>query len=209
MMAAEKRWYSPEEYLEFDHNSEWKHEYVNGEIYAMSGGSPEHSAICVNITSWLHPRLRGGRCSVYGSDLRVKSEATGLYTYPDATVICGEPRIEAVGRVKSLLNPTLVVEVLSESTEAYDRGAKFEHYRLFDSLQEVVLVAQDRPRVERYTRQGTSSTWLMEEAVSLDDAIRLESLGLEIPLREIYLGIEFPPEQTDRRSPVRKDGKRG
>jgi Uma2 family endonuclease len=140
------------EYLEIERTAEWKSEFFNGEMFAMAGATPEHVLIAGNVAAELRLQLRGRPCRVYPVDLRVKVSDTGLYTYPDVVVVCGEPRFDEL-RGDTLLNPTLIVEVLSSSTEAYDRGDKFAHYRRLDSLQEYVLVAQDRCRIERFLRQ--------------------------------------------------------
>src|SRR5712692_10164216 len=131
---------TPEEYLARERDAEHKSEYFDGEIFAMAGGSPQHSAIIFNVNGLLFPQLRGGPCRGFNSDMRVKVSETGLYTYPDLVVLCGEPQFDDEHQ-DTLLNPTLIVEVLSPTTKAYARGDKFSHYRWLESLQEYLLVA--------------------------------------------------------------------
>jgi Uma2 family endonuclease len=184
--AAPTTRYTAEQYLSLERKAEFKSEYYNGFITAMSGASREHNLIAVNVAGELRSQLRNRPCEVYGSDMRILVSQTGLYTYPDAVVVCGEPRFQD-DEVDTLLNPTLIVEVLSPSTESYDRGAKFAHYRRLASLQEYVLVAQDEVRVERYTRKGDE--WLLTEFTRPDDSLRLASIDCEFPLSEIYAKV--------------------
>jgi len=183
---------SPEEYLARERESEIRHEYFRGEMFAMSGGTRPHSLIVGNLRAELRAALRR-RCEVHGGEMRIKVSSTGLYTYPDASVICGEPRLED-GRQDTLLNPIVVMEVLSPSTEAYDRGDKFGHYRKIETLREYVLVSQDRALVERFVRQGDA--WLLTEFDGLEASLRLDSIGCEIPLQSIYELVEFPLRAT-------------
>lgn len=148
----------------------------------MSGASAEHNDIVWNLASSLHAQLRGRPCRASIADMRLQVSATGLYTYPDIVVVCGERRFT---EPDTLLNPTLIVEVLSPSTEAYDRGKKFGHYRTIETLQEVVLVAQDRVNVERFSRQPEGA-WLLSEAKRLDDRLALPSIGCELLLADVY-----------------------
>src|SRR5262249_44191428 len=159
----------------------------DGELFAMAGGSEEHSLIAVNVCIELGLQLREHPCKVYNSDLRVQVAEEGPYTYPDVTVVCGEARF-ADAEVDTLLNPTVIVEVLSPTTEAWDRSGKFEQYQQMASLQEYVLIAQDRPRVERYARQGEGE-WLLTVASGLEGVIALPSIGCELALREVYRKI--------------------
>src|SRR3989442_7543846 len=149
---------NPGQYLTLDRRAEFRSEYVDGDMVAMSGGSREHNLIVTNLVRELSFQLKGRPCEVYPSNMRVKVSATGLYTYPDVVVVCGEPKFEDEN-VDTLINPTLIAEVLSDSTEAYDRGAKFGHYRKVDSLTEYLLVAQKEPRIEQYVRQA-AGPWL-------------------------------------------------
>jgi Uma2 family endonuclease len=188
--------YTPDQYLELERASATRHEFVNGQIHAMAGASEAHNIIVLNIGSELRARLRGRGCRAYVSDMRVKVPATELYTYPDITALCEHPRLEDE-HLDTLLNPAVIIEVLSPSTEAYDRGAKFGHYRRIDSLREYVLVSQGAMRVERYVRHGED--WLFTEIGGAGEILRIESLACEIPLREIYDGVELSP--TDARQP--------
>src|SRR3989442_15220798 len=149
---------SPQEYLRLERQAAYKSEYVHGQIFAMGGASRKHNLVGGNIFGELRQQLKGRLCEAYMSDMRVKVTATGLYTYPDVVVVCGEPKFEDEN-VDTLINPTLIAEVLSDSTEAYDRGAKFGHYRKVDSLTEYLLVAQKEPRIEQYVRQA-AGPWL-------------------------------------------------
>lgn len=188
MTAATKPYYTPEQYLQLERQAEYKSEYYDGEIFAMAGGSPEHSLVAANVTRELGQQLLEKPCRVYNSDLRVHTSET-LYTYPDVTVVCGEPQFSDENG-DTLLNPTVIVEVLSPTTEAWDRGGKFEQYRQRESLQEYVLVAQDRPHVERFTRQSNGQ-WLLSEVNGLESAIGLPTIGCELALALVYHNVEF------------------
>ena len=182
-LPATVRRHTAEEYLALERAAEFKSEYIDGEIVARSGANRAHSLIATNLTGFLSQALRHGPCEAYGSDMRVKVADTDLYTYPDVTVVCAEPAFEDA-MIDTLVNPTVIVEILSPSTEAYDRGEKFSRYRRLPSLQEYVLVAQDRPRVERYARRGHE--WVLAEASGLDATVELTSLGCTLALAEVY-----------------------
>jgi Uma2 family endonuclease len=175
---------SPEEYLRLERQAEYKSEYVNGEIFAMTGASRKHNLVAGNTFGELRQQLKGRQCQAYVSDMRVKVTATGLYTYPDVVVVCGEPSFED-GYVDTLLNPTLLVEVLSPSTERYDRIAKSSYYRTLESLAEHLLVAQDEVRLEQYVKQPNGQ-WLLFECTSLDNVVELASIGCSLNLRDVY-----------------------
>ena len=181
-MAEPQRKMTAEEYLAFERQSEERHEFLAGEIFAMSGASAEHNDIVWNIASSFHAQLRDRPCRASIADMRLQVSATGLYTYPDIVVVCGERQF---AEPDTLLNPTLIVEVLSPSTEAYDRGKKFGHYRTIETLQEMVLVAQDRIIVERFARRP-GGAWLLSEARRLEDQISLPSIGCELALAAVY-----------------------
>jgi Uma2 family endonuclease len=180
------------EYLAFDRASDVKHEYYRGEIFAMSGASRKHNVISGNTYASLHAQLRGRPCEKYQAEMRVRVARTRLYTYPDITVVCGEPHF-ADNEFDTLLNPTLLVEVLSPSTERYDRGRKFQHYREIDSLREYVLIAQDQPRIERFLRQD-DGTWLLSDASGLEGRIELASIGCTLALADVYEQVTFEAE---------------
>jgi Uma2 family endonuclease len=180
------------EYLAFDRNNEIKHEYLNGEVFAMAGASWEHNLICAAIIIALGSQLRGKSSRVTSSNLRLNITATGLYTYPDISVICGEP-IFVDGEFDTITNPTVIIEILSPSSEAYDRGKKSQHYREVKTLQDYLLVAQDKAHIERYTRQEDGQ-WLLKDAKGLEAAIEITSIGCTLQLVEVYEGITFPPD---------------
>jgi Uma2 family endonuclease len=184
VLSKPERWTSPEEYLEAERRAEAKSEYLDGQIYAMSGASLAHNRIVANLLIAIGPQLKATPCAVLPSDMRLRVPDTGLYTYADVSVICGEPRLEDAHK-DILLNPTVLIEVLSESTESYDRGRKFEHYRRIDSLQDYVLVSQSEPRIETYRRQ-TAREWLLTEAVGMDESVELASVRCLFPLRDVY-----------------------
>src|SRR5262245_36456043 len=180
---ANKR-YTAEEYLALERQAECKSEYYAGDIFAMAGASRWHNLIVTNVVGELSLQLKERPCTTYLSNMRVKISQTGLYTYPDVTVVCGEAQFEDTQQ-DTLLNPTLIVEVLSESTEAYDRGGKFAHYRKLASLMEYVLIAQTKPHVEHYVRQP-ANRWLLAEADSLQDTVHLSSIACHLALAEVY-----------------------
>ena len=189
MTALQKSFYTPEQYLALERQASYKSEYVNGGIFAMAGASREHNQIAFNIAGELHGQLKNRPCLAYVNDMRVKVNATGLYTYPDVAALCGEPQFEDE-QMDTLLNPSIIIEILSPSTEAYDRGDKFAHYRRLPSLMEYVLIAQDKIRVEHYIRQDRR--WVLTELDGLDDRLGLVSIQCEIPLREIYAKVDLP-----------------
>jgi Uma2 family endonuclease len=184
VMATERAdWLSPEEYLRRERLAETKSEYVDGMLVAMSGATRRHALISTNIGGQLNRLLEDGPCEVYTQDLRVRIEESGMYAYPDVVVACDPPEFQD-DEFDVLLNPTLIVEVLSESTEGYDRGLKFARYRQRPSLREYVLVAQDRVSVERFTRR--EERWEFVAATSLEDTIELSSIGCTLELKRIY-----------------------
>ncbi len=189
MTALKQSFYTPEQYLALERQASYKSECVNGGIFAMAGASREHNQIAFNIVGELHGQLKNRPCLAYVSDMRVKVSATGLYTYPDVAALCGEPQFEDE-QMDTLLNPSVIIEILSPSTEAYDRGDKFAHYRRLPSLMEYVLIAQDKVRVEHYIRQDKS--WVLTELDRLDDRLGLVSIQCEIPLRDIYTKVDLP-----------------
>jgi len=192
MSAIPKQKLTPEEYLEFERKSEMKHEYFDGEICAMSGAKWNHNIVAWNISGELRQKLKGRKCSVCPGDMRVFVPETGLYTYPDLVVVCGEPKFKD-NVFDTLLNPILLIEVLSESTESYDRGKKFQHYRSIESLQEYVLVSQDEARIEKYVKSG-DGFWMLSEAVGLNSEIEFASIECRIALAEVYDKIDFSDE---------------
>jgi Uma2 family endonuclease len=194
MSAATKHWISPEEYLARERRAEFRSEYYRGEVFAMAGASDEHCGIKDNLAREAGNQLKGGPCRVRTSDLRVKVHATGLYTYPDMVIYCDKPQFEDAN-VDTLLNPSVVVEVLSESTEKYDRGKKFGHYRQIPSLQEYILVAQDQPLMERFVRQPDGA-WSLTVFEGLASVFEFASVPVRVPLTDVYDGVEFPAPPT-------------
>jgi Uma2 family endonuclease len=176
-----------DQYLEIERAAETKSEFHNGRMYAMSGGTFPHSRLGMNAGAALNVALKKGPCFVNSSDLRVR--AGQIHTYPDVSVVCGEPKLADNYR-DTLLNPTLVIEVLSPSTEAYDRGFKFAQYRQVESLQEYVLVSQTEPRIEIFRRQPNNE-WLLSEAVGLDARCHFHSVKCEIDLADVYDKVSF------------------
>ena len=195
--AAVQSHLTPEEYLALERKSTIKSEYLSGQMYAMSGASRAHNLICLNIGGELRSLLKKRACVVYTYDMRLTVSAAGLYTYPDVLVVCEEPRFED-DNFDILLNPTALFEVLSPSTEVYDRGAKFGYYRQFDSMQEYTLVSQDFMRVEHYLRHNEQ--WILTDLGNPDDVVHLTSIDCELPLREIYERVEFPPNEAPRQA---------
>jgi Uma2 family endonuclease len=179
--------------LRRERQAEYKSEYLNGEIFAMGGASEAHNLIAGNIFGELRPQLRERPCRAYISDMRVKVRSNGLYTYPDVVVVCGEPEFEDE-EVDTLLNPTILIEVLSRSTERYDRIAKTSYYRTMDSLAEHMLVAQDEIRLEQYVRQPNGQ-WLLSEYVTLDAVVDLPSIECTLKLSDVYDRITFEPKR--------------
>lgn len=194
MSTAEKRRLTPAEYLALEVASQGRHEFHAGEMFAMSGGSYWHNLVKDNLAHAVRNRLAGRGCTVLTSNQRVKVDATGLYTYPDVVVFCGKPVFED-GIHYSAVNPLVLAEVLSDSTEKYDRGVKFGHYRQLPSVQEFLVLAQDRVSVERYRRQtaGDPGSWLLTAVSDPAGSVDFESLGIAVPVAEIYASVEFPP----------------
>lgn len=170
-----------EQYLRLERAAEFKSEFFDGQVFAMSGGSPNHALLSAKLSSLLDRQLPPG-CRVFSSDLRIKASKAKLYTYADCTVICGELQLFSDDVV---LNPLLIAEVLSPSTEGYDRGKKFEAYRTIPSFQEYLLIQQDRPHVEHYSKQDDGS-WVLREHAGLDAAVNIVRLGARIALAGLY-----------------------
>ncbi len=179
--------YTVEEYLAMERSSlEGKCEFVDGQIFAMVGASREHNLIGVNIASELRTQLKDRPCETYANDMRVKAAEAKGYHYPDIVVVCGKPEFED-GHLDTLLNPTVLVEILSPSTEAYDRGGKFAAYRKIQSLHEYLLVSQAEPFIERYVRQGEA--WVLTETAGLEGLVNLDSIGCVLAMNEVYYSV--------------------
>jgi Uma2 family endonuclease len=187
--AASKTYLTPEQYEEIEEQSEIRHEYYRGEMFAMSGASESHNLVAANLARSLGNQLEDRPCKVYQTDMRVLINATGLYTYPDVVVVCEPPRF--TNRKKTtLLNPTVLIEVISPSTEKYDRTTKGDHFKTIESLREHVLVSQDQVRVDVSTR--TELGWVSKVYTDRNEVLRLESIGCEVPLSKIYAKVELP-----------------
>jgi Uma2 family endonuclease len=178
-----------EQYLAFERASETRHEFLNGEVFALAGASRKHNIIGGNVYASLHSLLRKRPCEVYQNDMRVKIRRKGHYAYPDIVVVCGTAKFED-DKQDTLLNPTVIVEVLSPSTEIYDRGMKFQYYRTVESLQEYVLISQDQIQIEHFTRQN-DGLWLLSDLNRIDVALELPSIECKVPLADIYEKVEF------------------
>lgn len=179
-----------EQYLALDRAAEFRSEFLDGEIIAMSGGSMRHARLQQNISAGLDTPSRDRGCEVFGSDFRVRVSRR-MYTYPDISLVCGQPRL-ADEHQDTLLNPVVIFEVLSASTEKYDRGIKFQHYRTIDSLKEYILVDQDQVRIEQYARQA-NNIWTLRDYQSLQEELTIASIGVSLPLSRIYDRVELPP----------------
>jgi Uma2 family endonuclease len=180
---------SLEEYLAFERQAETKHEYVGGEAFAMAGASARHNLIVANLIIEIGLQFRGRPCRVYPSDQRVTISASGPIYYPDLVALCAEPRF-LDGEMDTLINPETLIEVLSPTTEAFDRGAKFAHYRSIPSLREVLFVAQDAARVERFER-GEDGQWLLTDHAGLEAAVELPAIGCRLELARVYDKVEI------------------
>jgi len=178
------------EYLAIERRAEFKSEFYDGEMFAMAGASRQHNVINENLSGELFSRLKGGPCRTLSRDQRLKIDRTGLYCYPDLVIVCGPP--EYAGEdPDTLVNPRVIVEVLSDSTERYDRTTKFRHYQQLASVQEYVLVTPDEPLCERFSRQA-NGLWAVESYVGLEATLDLKSVPVQVPLSDIYAGVSFP-----------------
>ena len=189
-MAASSSWITPEQYLKQERETETRSEYLNGRVLARALSNANHNMIAVNIGAELHCQFKNRPNQVYTSQMRVHIKGVGKYAYPDVSVVCGEAQFEDE-EVDTLLNPTILFEILSPTTEAYDRGGKFAHYRRIPTLQEYVMVAQNQPLVEHYARHGEQ--WTLTEYRSFEATLELPSIQCRIPLTEIYDKVAFPP----------------
>ncbi|HYH66678.1 MAG TPA: Uma2 family endonuclease [Urbifossiella sp.] len=194
MTALPKAKLTVAEYLAIERRAEFKSEFHDGEMFAMAGASREHNTVAKNLGGELYGRLKGGPCQTFLSDQRVRIARTGLYCYPDLVIVCGEPQYAEEDR-DTLVNPRVVFEVLSPSTERYDRTVKLRHYKQLPSVQEYVLVAQDQAWCERYARQADGA-WTHVEFVGLDATLELTSVPVAVPLADVYARVTFPPDEV-------------
>ncbi len=192
MASQRKPRFTPEEYLEMERKAEFKSEYLDGEIFAMAGARERHNLIVINVVMQLGIQLKGRPCRLYSNDMRVDVREHRLYSYPDVVALCGEP-LWRDARRDNLLNPGLIIEVLSRSTAAYDRGEKFERYRRIDSFVEYVLIAQEKPHIEYFIRQPNNQ-WLLSEISGLAGKVHLDSIGCDLMLADVYDKVEAGPE---------------
>jgi Uma2 family endonuclease len=186
----QKKYISEEDYLTMEAVSPVKHEYFDGEIFQMAGASDEHNTISMNIAAELHQQLKKRQCKVYQNDMRLYIEKEGIYVYPDVMVVCGKPEIKKYKGLDNLLNPVLIIEVLSESTADYDKSRKFDQYRTIESFREYVLVWQDKKRVARYTKQ-TDGNWLLSDFIGEEAEIILSSIECTLTMDDIYDKVYF------------------
>lgn len=189
--------YTLEEYIELEKNSEERFEFWNGYVWSMAGASPEHETIIVNVLAELRTKLRGSNCRVFASNLKVKVHDYEPYRYPDVTAVCGQPVYEELQGFQILTNPNLIVEVLSDSTKAFDLGDKFTYYKSIESFTEYLLIDQSRPHVVLYTKRD-EKVWLQQEFNSLEETVFLTSMNCELALSEIYYNIEFSTTDIPR-----------
>ncbi len=190
MSSLPKQFYTPEEYLDRERRAEYKSEYFAGEIVVMAGARRNHNLICGNITTSLGTQLREKPCEIYANDMKVQADKARQFSYPDVVVVCGEPQFRD-SQDDVLQNPTVIVEVLSPSTEAYDWGEKFLRYRRLESLQEYLLVTQNERRVEHFTKQNDGS-WRMTEAT--EGSLTLESVGCTLSFGDVYNKVSTEPK---------------
>lgn len=193
MVANRRHYWTAEEFLAFEAASKSKHELVNGEVYDMTGGTGEHSQIAANVIGEFYSRLSSSSCSAYTSDMMLKADA-GQYIYPDVSVVCGQPFYEDESRL-ALLNPVLVVEVTSPTSASYDRGLKREHYQRIPSLRAYIIIDQDRAHAELHLRADIG--WDYQVFDGLDAVIPLSFIGCELPLSQVYGGIELQAAEAD------------
>jgi len=191
MRAIKDQIYTLEEYLELDHNSEEKIEFWDGHIFTLAGASEVHDRIQGNGYFALRSKLQGKSCRVFLSDMRVGVPTYPPYRYPDLSALCGQAQFTELGKQQILVNPSLIIEILSDSTAEFDRGYKFTYYKSIESFTEYVLIAQDRPHVTQFIKQDENK-WLNREFNSIDDRFHLASLDCELELSELYEGVEFP-----------------
>ena len=193
--------YTVDEYLAMERESATRHDYVDGYIYDMAGESLQHSRICVNLAREVSNQLKGRECEALSPNMKVRTSNSGLFSYPDLTVVCGGPRF-LDGRQDVLLNPTAIFEVLSSSTEAYDRGEKFMRYRSFiETLLDYLLVSQVRPLIDHFVRRSDGQ-WLYSSIAELTGSVEVASIGCRLEMAEIYARVDFPdvpPSAPDER----------
>jgi len=189
------RRFTPDEYYRLEAQADYRSEFFNGEIFAMAGGSARHSRIGGNIYYFLRTKLEGSPCVSFNSDLKLRVKPTGLRTYPDVSVYCGSRELDPEDPAhQTYTNPTILVEVLSPTTEQYDRGTKSTHYRRIETLKTILLVSQDEARVEMHVRQPDGS-WSLREREGMEQSLRIEAVGVDLPFTAIYQDVDFTSDQ--------------
>ena len=199
MVAYMKQSHTLEEYFELERNSEERYEFWDGEIFCMSGASEMHDEIETNIISYLKPRLADSKCRVFSANMRIKVPSMPPYRYGDVAALCGKAEFEKIGGVDTLVNPSLIIEILSASTEAYDRGEKFRHYKSIESFCEYVLIAQERAHVTQISRRADGE-WVYRDFTEMEASVNLSSMNCELGLSEIYRNVIFPPPLVNHRN---------
>jgi Uma2 family endonuclease len=195
MTALPKQRYTLEEYLELDANSEARLEYWDGEVFDMSGVSEQHNEIEVNLIVHLSTQLHSKGCRIFAANVRIKVPSLPPYRYGDTSALCGQAKFEKIGGVDVLTNPQLIIEVLSDSTEAYDRGHKFLHYKSIPSFTEYLLIAQQQLHVSQFVKEA-DNRWVQHEFNDLSDVVKLASMDCELALRDIYANVNFAPDNN-------------
>ncbi len=191
-LAKQELYYTPEEYLAFERAAEMRHEYLDGQIYAMAGGSPQHNQICFNTAVAIGPQIRGTECIGYTSDQKIRSDPMDLFSYPDLTVVCGAPVFHDQHN-DVILNPKVIFEISSPTTEGYDRSLKFTRYQSLKSLSDYILIAQNRACVEHFARQKGNRQWLFTIETEMTAEILIASISCKLKLADIYDRVSFPP----------------
>ena len=190
------RFAAPEDYLAFEREAEFRHEYLDGEIYEMAGESLSHSRVCINLGGEVYAKLKGKPCEALSPNMKVRTSSASLFSYPDLTVVCGEPQFHDVKK-DVLTNPQVIFEVLSPSTEIYDRTTKFQKYRLGNqTLTDYILVSQDKAFVEHFSKQ-TDGNWIYRSYAEIEDILTIETIEIELSLREIYDRVKFEIEEEN------------
>ena len=199
--------FTPEEYYDLEHKAPYKSDFYRGEIYAMAGGSFRHSMISASLMRDLGNKLKGKPCRPYDGNLRLGIPDAALSCYPDVSIYCGKPEADPADRSgQTATNPTVVFEVLSPSTEAWDRGAKSAHFRQIPSLKAYVFIAQTHPRIELFERQEDGA-WRLSEAIGMDGSLKLTCVDADLVATEIYDGVEFDPPETLNQPPPDEFGR--
>ena|SRR2546421_4650273 len=196
MSAQTKPRYTLEEYFELERKSEERFEYWNGEVFCMSGVSPEHDQIESNLNFHLRAKLTERNCRVFLANMRIKVPSAPPYRYADVSALCGEAQFEVIGGIRAVTNPAMIVEVLSPSTEAYDRGDKFTHYQSIPSFSEYLLIAQHRPHITHLVKRADGS-WIYNEYNDLAAVVQMETLNCELPVSEVYENVSFSSDQIE------------